>query len=598
MKRIFCPFILTLVVTLIFGDIRPCTNGQIVLSFLQKEGWSIQSQTYSFDSLSILFSAKSPQDAHNSLYITHITKEGWSTPQQVFKSDDSEAIDPTWSPSQNQLYFIKHTFAIPDNKKSEDKFQICSSSLSNNQWSTPSPIIISEGCESTPFLAEDEQTLFFAKKVSISRNKKLYRLFFTRKVDAYNWVVPTPLVETEDNVEHYAPTISQHNDTILQFLTCVQSKNSTHITEDTMHLLPSYRKLPVLTLWGDVTDYVSHTGIAADITVYDAITSQPLALLHSHPTTGRYRIALQAGRQYIVDITRANYSHQYIQYDASNLSCNKDSNISVVLSPVLSLTVNTYDSELFTPVLNPRKETLEIGKEHQLTFAKENYETTNLYIDTRKQIVFPEAEIDVKMRHGTCPIRLLAEDTAKHVNLDANITLTNLDVNNAKAQVYTPGMEVRQGNKYAIHATLKRYFPFDTILTIHPSKNEYQAVLPLQAMLLSMVVRLKNIQFEFNSALLMPDSYTELDKIIELMKDNDEVHIQLSAHTDNVGNDVYNQKLSQRRGDAVLQYIVAGGISPERITAVGYGKTQPLVPNTSDENRAINRRVEFKITEL
>ena len=159
-------------------------------------------------------------------------------------------------------------------------------------------------------------------------------------------------------------------------------------------------------------------------------------------------------------------------------------------------------------------------------------------------------------------------------------------------------MEVRQGNKYAIHATLKRYFPLDTILTIHSSKHEYQAVFPLQAMLLSMVVRLKNIQFEFNSALLMPDSYAELDRVIQLMKDNEEVHIQLSAHTDNVGNDVYNQKLSQRRGDAVLQYILAGGISPERITAVGYGKTQPLVPNTSDENRSINRRVEFKITEL
>ena len=82
------------------------------------------------------------------------------------------------------------------------------------------------------------------------------------------------------------------------------------------------------------------------------------------------------------------------------------------------------------------------------------------------------------------------------------------------------------------------------------------------------------------------------------MQDNPSMQIELSAHTDDVGSDRYNMRLSQRRGESAMKYLLRNGIAADRIVAKGYGKTKPLVPNTSDENRAINRRVEFTINAI
>ena len=94
------------------------------------------------------------------------------------------------------------------------------------------------------------------------------------------------------------------------------------------------------------------------------------------------------------------------------------------------------------------------------------------------------------------------------------------------------------------------------------------------------------------------DALSELDKVLKLLEANPELHIELSAHTDDIGTDAYNDQLSTKRGESALEYLVRKGINRSRLTSVGYGKHRPLVPNDSEENRAINRRVEFKVTEF
>jgi outer membrane protein OmpA-like peptidoglycan-associated protein len=113
-----------------------------------------------------------------------------------------------------------------------------------------------------------------------------------------------------------------------------------------------------------------------------------------------------------------------------------------------------------------------------------------------------------------------------------------------------------------------------------------------------MVLQLRNIQFDYNSYDLTPSSFAELDRLVKLMQDNPSMHIELSAHTDDVGSERFNLLLSQKRGEAARKYLLRHGVEPERIVAKGYGKTKPLVPNDSEENRAINRRVEFTINEI
>jgi outer membrane protein OmpA-like peptidoglycan-associated protein len=101
--------------------------------------------------------------------------------------------------------------------------------------------------------------------------------------------------------------------------------------------------------------------------------------------------------------------------------------------------------------------------------------------------------------------------------------------------------------------------------------------------------------FDFDKANLRSESFRELDRVVKLLKENATIEIEISAHTDNRGADDYNSKLSDNRAASVREYIVSKGIAPERITSKGYGETKPIVANDTDENRQLNRRVEFVI---
>ena len=119
--------------------------------------------------------------------------------------------------------------------------------------------------------------------------------------------------------------------------------------------------------------------------------------------------------------------------------------------------------------------------------------------------------------------------------------------------------------------------------------------IPLVALKKDMVVQLNDITFETAKADLKPDSFEELDRLIKMLEDSPNVKCEISAHTDDVGNDDYNLKLSDKRSKSVVDYLVSKGIKTERIIPKGYGETQPLVANDTDENKAKNRRVQFKI---
>ena len=86
-----------------------------------------------------------------------------------------------------------------------------------------------------------------------------------------------------------------------------------------------------------------------------------------------------------------------------------------------------------------------------------------------------------------------------------------------------------------------------------------------------------------------------MDEIVTLLKEHPNVIVEIQGHTDDVGSEAFNLKLSQKRAEAVRQYLIDHGIEPDRLIAKGYGESKPLVPNTSPENRAKNRRVEFVI---
>ena len=106
---------------------------------------------------------------------------------------------------------------------------------------------------------------------------------------------------------------------------------------------------------------------------------------------------------------------------------------------------------------------------------------------------------------------------------------------------------------------------------------------------------LDHINFASNSHDLEASSFTTLDRVIELLQNNPGMSIEISAHTDDVGDAAYNLKLSERRALTIVRYLTKKGIPVQRMRPTGYGETRPLVSNDSEKNRAINRRVELQV---
>lgn len=116
---------------------------------------------------------------------------------------------------------------------------------------------------------------------------------------------------------------------------------------------------------------------------------------------------------------------------------------------------------------------------------------------------------------------------------------------------------------------------------------------PEQVQLFTGVIH--GIHFELNSAEIRPSSTEVLDAAVKVFKEYKELRIEVSGHSDPMGAEEINSSLSRRRADAVKWYLVDHGIEPHRIATVGYGATKPVADNESEEGRAKNRRIEFRL---
>lgn len=107
---------------------------------------------------------------------------------------------------------------------------------------------------------------------------------------------------------------------------------------------------------------------------------------------------------------------------------------------------------------------------------------------------------------------------------------------------------------------------------------------------------LNNVLFETGEAKLLPTSFTELDSVAVYLKNKSLLKIEIAGHTDNKGSETVNQTLSEKRAQAVADYLVSKGIEPTRITYKGYGSQRPVTTNDTEEGRKLNRRVEFMLS--
>ncbi len=157
------------------------------------------------------------------------------------------------------------------------------------------------------------------------------------------------------------------------------------------------------------------------------------------------------------------------------------------------------------------------------------------------------------------------------------------------------------GKKYSYRAIAQGYYSVTNFLDL-TTLTEYQEIeeenLFLAPLLPDQMVRINNVFFQGKTAELLPESYIELDRFVEFLTNNKNIKIELGAHTDNTGDLQSNMDLSQKRAEVVMAYLISKKIKPERVVVKGYGPTRPMGFNNSEEGRAMNNRIEFKVLAL
>ncbi|GAA4102194.1 OmpA family protein [Mucilaginibacter panaciglaebae] len=213
-------------------------------------------------------------------------------------------------------------------------------------------------------------------------------------------------------------------------------------------------------------------------------------------------------------------------------------------------------------------------------------------------------EMPAELRpHMVTYVKGFVSDARTHQPLESAVEIIALENNHPVYQDYSSADKgdflatITAGKNYGLNISRPGYLFFSENFSLvgHTSSNPFFITALLEPIEVGNKVILKNIFFDTNKYQLEPESRAELQKLIEFLQLNPTVRIEISGHTDNVGNDELNQTLSENRAKSVYDFLISGKIEPGRMVYKGYGKTQPIAPNDSDENRAKNRRTEFKI---
>ncbi|MDR1951119.1 MAG: OmpA family protein, partial [Bacteroidales bacterium] len=195
-------------------------------------------------------------------------------------------------------------------------------------------------------------------------------------------------------------------------------------------------------------------------------------------------------------------------------------------------------------------------------------------------------------------------DANNHLPLEAGFEITNLRTGQIVARVESDQISgdflvpLPSDGNYALNISRDGYLFHSEHFELGDVANQIQPKIinvELTEIKKGESIVLKNIFFETNEFRLKPESTQELERLVKFMRENPSIRIEISGHTDNVGTESLNQRLSENRAKAVYDFLVNRGITSNRLTYAGYGMSKPIEPNDTEEGRAKNRRTEIQI---
>ncbi len=187
--------------------------------------------------------------------------------------------------------------------------------------------------------------------------------------------------------------------------------------------------------------------------------------------------------------------------------------------------------------------------------------------------------------------------------LKAQVELFDINADSLKSVVASDSLTgeymqiLTEGSEYALYVSRPGYL-FESLRFDYQESRDRDPInidIFLKPIKSGIAATMNNIFFEVDKYDLKEKSRTELNKTVRLLESNPSLRIEISGHTDNSGSDTHNQQLSLNRARAVYQYLVDHGIDPKRLKYKGYGSSVPVAANDTEENRQLNRRIEFRV---
>jgi outer membrane protein OmpA-like peptidoglycan-associated protein len=586
---------------------------------------------FNHDGTVLFFHAKIATDYFDIFYAKK-TKEGWGEPQRLGNpvSTSADLFSPAISSNNKTLFVLKAKPSTDKKNKEVSKELLLFEKNKEDKWVGPKylPKEFNIGSQETPFICADNNSLYFAsKRQDVNKaGKKLsddnYNIYYARRIDENNWYYPVYVEGINTEYDDFSPMADRNGDYFL--LTAKKTKKQPQKIYKAK-LPPDQSPAKTFVLDGAITDLYSKQPIEAKILVQDAITSVAHGEFQANDE-GKYSVILTQGPFYKIDFTKDNYSHTFFYKDLGYIGKTTEEKLDVTLYDNVNLELNIYDNELFYPlsptviisdsltkrplakqnIVNVSKGkyncNLNIGNNYIIKIESESFEPYETSFDLRTDVVYSNFEKSLELKASRKLLTLSVKDSEGKSIAPVNIEIKNLnrDENTSSLLSYddkgNPVLSLRTNNTYELDVTKKGYTYFNTTLDIKTTSREIKDIM-LDLLTTETKMIFNNITFETNSAELNTESYAELNRLLSFMERNPELKIEISAHTDDVGSNEYNFRLSDKRAESVVKFLVSNNIVKNRVQSKGYGELQPLVPNDSDENRAKNRRVEIKIIE-
>ncbi len=574
-----------------------------------------------YDGNTIFFTAfiEGVTTSEDIFYSERLSASQWSEPKSVgapINTEDYEGF-PSISADGNSLYFIRITYddgiVRVDKKSKENCFEIyVSNKLPDGKWGEPKklPDQINTGCVRDPRIMADNHTLIFSAVTPEGRGK--YDLFQTRRNADSTWADPKPLdfINSPDNDQ--SPTISAAGDTIFFY------------TKKDIYAMPiplEYRQLINVTVLGYVRSEKNGLPLACSITITN-VEKKEKVVLTNNPNDGRFSIVLAAGSHFLVEFLNPLYLKEVRDYDLRKQETYKAIPMDIKLKSEYQVTLSSIDRDLKIPVTamvqvidGLNKFTLNDSLKATAPGPPLKFETTNQYAlsavafhypEIKQSILFdartfkPDTTITFQLVHEKVKFAADVIDVTTKSRVKTKVTFNNSVQDEMIISESGESVYLRKGDRYQVVASSGKGYFFATSSIVAGEgeaqpDGSYSLNLVMTPIRDGALLTLDNITFETNSADLKSSSFPELDRVIEFMHQNPSVIIEIAAHTDDVGSNDYNDKLSVRRAKSVIAYLNKKGIVNKRFEAKGYGKSKPLTPNDTEEARALNRRVELII---